>query len=117
MYFTFNQTTGAVAVVYGGLLLFYFGKLKSVWKREVERARFSLVVFIILGFSIVCGFSYLYYLKKLKSALERKAAKIIHRHKNKPLITQRPNPFGRTAKIITALLLTFICLHRIIRKI
>jgi len=113
---TFNQMTATMGGLYALSLFYYFRKLKDVWKREADRARLSLAVFAALFVLSTGGFSYIYYLRKKRAMLERKAVEIIQRAKDKPLQIVRSSYISRFVKIGSAVMLTFITLHRIMRK-
>lgn len=113
---TFNQTTAVFGLFYAAVLFYFFRKLKLVWKREAERARYGMVLFTLLFLFSVGSFFYVYYVMKKKRTLERVAADLIDRQKRKPFNVVRTNYFSKLIKVGSALMLTFIALHRIMRK-
>ncbi len=115
-YLSFNKATAILGVIYAAVLFYYYRRLKIVWRREAERARYGMVLFTILFLFSVGSFSYVYYIYKKKKALERKAADLISKQINKPVVAKRSYLLGTMAKIGSALLLTFISFHRIMRK-
>ena len=113
---TFNQTTAIFGILYASVLFYFFRKLKAVWKREQERARYGMVLFTLL-FAFSAGtFFYVYYVLKKKRTLERVAADLIDKQKQKPFKVTRVNYFSKLIKVGSALMLTFIALHRIMRR-
>jgi len=116
MYLSFNQITALLGVLYAALLFYEFEKLKKVWEREAVRSRNSLALYAILILATGLSGGYIYYLSKRKKYLQKKAARLIQQEKKQPLKIARGTFIGRVVKIVSTLLLTFISLHRIIRK-
>jgi len=113
---TFNQTTALLGALYVVALFWTFSRLKAVWAREAANARLGLALFVVLFLAASGSGAYTYYTYRKKRLLERKAASLIQRAKDKPLEMTRTNMFGRGVKIFSALLLTFISIHRIMRN-
>ncbi len=119
-YLSFNKATAILGVIYAAVLFYYYRRLKVVWRREAERSQRGLVMFTVLFLMSLGSFAYVYYIYKKKRFLERKAADLIQKEKNKPLhLLERraeTSRFGKFVKVFTGGLLSFMALHRIIRK-
>ncbi len=113
---TFNQATALLGIVYAAVLFYYYRKLKAVWKREGERARYGVIVFTILTIAATFSSCYVYYMIKKRRFLQQKAASLIQMEIDKPKPTKASTWFGKFVKIFAIGVITFICLHRIIKK-
>ncbi len=116
VYISFNQATAIFGVLYAAVLFYYYRRLKVVWRREAERSRYGMVLFTILFLFSIGAFSYVYYIMKKQKALQRRAAELIQKQVNKPVIAHRENLTAKGLKIGSSLLLGFIAFHRIMRK-
>ncbi len=121
-YLSFNRATAIFGVLYAVVLFYYYRRLKVVWQREAARSRQGMLWFTALFLMSLGSFAYVYYIYKKKRFLERRAADLIQKEKDKGLHwTQKQGDsegsrFGKFVKFFTGGLLSFIAVHRIIRK-
>ena len=133
---TLKQTTALFGLLYACLLLFFLQKLKAVWKGS-KRTKYGLVLFTVLFLLSVGSFAYVYFVMKRKHvdagvgagadpdpAGARRALQDMLRGGRtgqkdaKALATSSDVSYyaGKILKVGTALLLSFGCLHFIVKR-
>ncbi len=119
--FSFNHITAMLGVLYVTVLFYYYRRLKEVWRRRAERARYGMILFVVLFLLSIGSFTYVYYVMKSKHALEREAAGVInqakYQEKQKPVEDLKKDyALSKSSKIAATLILSYLAFRRIMFK-